>query len=300
MHVLVSGASGLIGSALVPALDTGGHQVTRLVRGAVDGGGDTVRWDTDAGVIDAAALEGVDAVVHLGGETVAGRWTPSKKERIMESRRGGTGLLARTIAGLERPPRTLVCASAIGAYGNRGDEPLTERSDTGSGFLADVVREWEAATRPAAEAGIRVVNLRFGIVLSPRGGALGQMLTPFRLGVGGPLGSGRQYMSWISIDDVVGAIQHALVASRLSGPVNATAPEPVTNRVFSRTLGRVLRRPALLPVPPVALRLLFGQFADEGLLWGQRVLPQRLLESGYQFRHRSLEAALRHVLGRTA
>ena len=300
MHVLVSGASGLIGSALVPALDTGGHRVTRLVRGAGDGGGDTVRWDPDAGVIDAAALEGVDAVVHLAGETVAGRWTRSKKERIMESRRGGTGLLARAIAGLERPPHTLVCASAIGVYGNRGDEPLTERSDTGSGFLADVVREWEAATRPAAEAGIRVVNLRFGIVLSPRGGALGQMLTPFRLGVGGPLGSGRQYMSWISIDDVVGAIQHALVASRLSGPVNATAPEPVTNRVFSRTLGRVLRRPALLPVPPVALRLLFGQFADEGLLWGQRVLPEKLLESGYHFRHPSLEAALRHVLGRTA
>jgi uncharacterized protein len=300
MHVLVSGASGLIGSALAPALDTGGHRVTRLVRGERDGGGETVRWDPDAGVIDAAALEGVDAVVHLAGETVAGRWTRSKKERIMESRRGGTGLLARTIAGLERPPRTLVCASAIGAYGNRGDEPLTERSATGSGFLADVVREWEAATRPAAEAGIRVVNLRFGIVLSPRGGALGQMLTPFRLGVGGPLGSGRQYMSWISIDDVVGAIQHALVAARLSGPVNTTAPEPVTNRVFSRTLGRVLRRPALLPVPPVALRLLFGQFADEGLLWGQRVLPERLLESGYPFRHRSLEAALRHVLGRTA
>ncbi len=224
-HVLVSGASGLIGSALVPALSTAGDRVTRLVRsgGTKEG---SVAWDPAAGRLDAGELRGVNAAVHLAGETVAGRWTDAKRKRILESRTRGTRLLAETLAGLEPRPSVLVCASAIGYYGDRGDEELTEASAPGSGFLADVVGEWEEATRPAAEAGITVVNLRFGVVLSPSGGALGAMLTPFKLGVGGPFGSGDQWMSWIAIDDVVGAIQHALGAGSLSGPVNATAPQP--------------------------------------------------------------------------
>jgi uncharacterized protein (TIGR01777 family) len=297
MRVVVSGASGLIGSALVPALVGEGDPVTRLVRSPRQGGADTLRWDPDAGALDPARLDGIDAVVHLSGETVAGRWNEAKKTRIMESRRRSTRLLAETVARLERPPQVFVSASAVGYYGNGGAEPLTEESPAGEGFLAEVVREWEAATRPAAEAGTRVVNLRFGIVLSREGGALAQMLTPFRLGVGGPLGSGRQYMSWIAIDDVVGALRHALSTADLSGPVNASAPTPVTSKEFARTLGRVLRRPALLPVPPFALRVLFGEFADEGLLWSQRALPAKLTASGYSFHFPELEGALRQVLG---
>ncbi len=227
MRVAVSGASGLIGSALVPALAGAGDLVTRLVRSPRQTGEDTLLWDPDAGTLDRARLEGIDAVVNLAGETVAGRWSEAKKTRIMESRRRSTRLLAETVAALERRPQAFVCASAVGYYGNRGDERLTEESPAGEGFLVEVVREWEAAARPAAEAGTRVVNLRFGIVLSPNGGALRQMLLPFRLGLGGPLGSGRQYMSWIAIDDVVGVARHALGTTGLSGPVNATAPEPV-------------------------------------------------------------------------
>jgi uncharacterized protein len=298
MDVLVSGASGLIGSALVPSLREEGDAVTRLVRSARERAGDTLRWDPDAGDLDPAGLEAIDAVVHLSGETVAGRWSEAKKARIMESRRRSTRLLAETIARLERPPQAFVCASAVGYYGNGGAEILTEESPAGEGFLAEVVREWEAATRPAAEAGTRVVNLRFGVVLSAEGGALGQMLTPFRLGLGGPLGSGRQYMSWIAIDDVVGVVRHVLASAGLSGPVNASAPAPVTSREFARTLGRVLGRPALLPVPRLALRVLFGEFADEGLLWGQRAVPSKLAESGYRFRFPELEGALRQVLGK--
>jgi uncharacterized protein (TIGR01777 family) len=297
MRVLVSGTSGLIGSTLVPALAGEGDSVTRLVRSSRQAGADTLRWDPDAGVLDRAGLEGIDAVVHLSGETVAGRWSEAKKARILESRRRSTRLLAEAVAALERPPQAFVCASAVGYYGNGGAERLTEDSRPGKGFLAEVVREWEAATRPAAEAGTRVVNLRFGIVLSREGGALAQMLTPFRLGVGGPLGSGRQYMSWIALDDVVGVVQHALRSTDLSGPVNTSAPEPVTNKDFARTLGRVLRRPALLPVPPLVLRLMFGEFADEGLLWGQRAVPAKLAASGHSFRFPELEGALRHVLG---
>jgi uncharacterized protein (TIGR01777 family) len=296
MRVVVSGASGLIGSALVPALVGEGDEVTRLVRSPRQAGAGTVRWDPDAGALDRDRLEGVDALVHLSGETVAGRWSEAKKVRIMESRRRSTLLLAAAIAALERPPQVFICASAIGYYGNRGAEHLTEDSPPGKGFLAEVVREWEAATQPAVEAGTRVVNLRFGIVLSREGGALAQMLTPFRLGLGGPLGSGRQYMSWIAIDDVVGAVQHALRTTDLSGPVNASAPEPVTNKEFARTLGRVLRRPALLPVPPLVLRLMFGEFAEEGLLSGQRAVPAKLTASGHTFRFPALEGALQHVL----
>jgi uncharacterized protein len=297
MRVLMSGASGLIGSALVPALVGEGDPVTRLVRSPRQGGADTLRWDPNAGAIDGARLDGIDAVVHLSGETVAGRWSEAKKTRIMESRRRSTRLLAETVARLERPPQAFVSASAVGYYGNGGAERLTEESPAGTGFLAEVVREWEAATQSAAEARIRVVNLRFGIVLSREGGALRQMLTPFRLGLGGPLGSGRQYVSWVAIDDVVGIVQHALRTTDLSGPVNACSPLPVTSKEFARTLGGVLRRPALLPVPPRALRILFGEFADEGLLWSQRAMPAKLVASGYSFHFPELEGALRHVLG---
>jgi uncharacterized protein (TIGR01777 family) len=296
MRVVVSGTSGLIGSALVPALGGEGDAVTRLVRSPRQAGADTLRWDPDAGVLDRARLEGIDAIVHLSGETVAGRWSEAKKARIMESRRRSTRLLAEALAALGRPPQVFVCASAVGYYGNRGAERLTEDSPAVEGFLVEVVREWEAATLPAAEAGTRVVNLRFGIVLSREGGALAQMLTPFRLGLGGQLGNGRQYMSWIAIDDVVGVVQHALRTTDLSGPVNASAPEPVKNKEFARTLGRVLRRPALLPVPPLALRAMFGEFADEGLLWGQRAVPAKLAASDHSFRFPELEGALRHVL----
>ncbi len=295
MNVLVSGASGFIGSALVPALTTGGHSVRKLTRGTPSGK-DEYRWDPVAGDIEPAALAGLDAVVHLTGESVAGRWTAAKKERILRSRVEGTRTLSEALASLSNPPRVLVCASAVGYYGDRGDEVVTEESPSGDGFLAEVVREWEAASRPAEEAGIRVVRFRFGIVLSPAGGALRTMLRPFRLGVGGSLGSGRQWMSWVAIDDVVGAIHHALFTQGLAGAVNAVAPNPVTNAEFSKTLAHVLRRPALLPVPAPALRLVLGEFSQEALA-SVRATPERLRESGYEFRFPDIEPALRHVLG---
>ena len=255
------------------------------------------QWDPAHGRIDASGLEGSDAVVHLAGETVAGRWTASKKRRIVESRVKSTQLLSEALANLDRPPPTLVVASAVGYYGDRGEEPLTEESTPGSGFLADVVKQWEAASEPAERAGIRVVRTRFGIVLSGAGGALKTMLPAFRLGVGGKLGSGRQYMSWVTIDDVVGAIHEGLTNERLSGPVNVVAPAPVTNQEFTRTLGRVLHRPALLAVPGPALRLVLGEFANDAL-GGARVVPARLEAEGYEFRYPRLEPALRHALGR--
>jgi hypothetical protein len=296
MRVLVSGASGFIGSALVPTLTTGGHSVRRLVRRVPSGEGE-YRWNPAAGDVEPSALEGVDAIVHLAGESVAGRWTEPKKERILRSRVEGTPTLSEAIAVLDRPPGVLVCASAIGYYGDRGDEQLTEDSASGEGFLAEVVREWESASRPAEEAGIRVVRLRFGIVLGPSGGALKTMLRPFRLGLGGRLGRGRQWMSWVSIDDVVGAIHHALATEELAGVANTVAPNPVTNAEFTKTLARVLGRPALMPVPAPALRLVLGEFAQETLA-SARVIPGRLLETGYEFRYPELERALRHLLGR--
>jgi uncharacterized protein len=301
LRVAVSGASGLIGSALVPFLTTGGHSVVRLVRSRA-GEGEAL-WNYEHGRVDAAKLEGLDAVVHLAGENIAARWTDARRRRILDSRAIGTRFLAETLARLRRPPRVLVSASAIGIYGNRGDEVLTEASPTLAGppdFLTEVGREWESATEPARAAGIRVVRLRFGLVLTPAGGVLGRMLPPFRLGAGGPLGSGRQWMSWIAIDDLVGAIHHALMTDSLSGPVNATAPNPVTSRTFASTLGRVLNRPAVIPVPAAALRLAFGEMADVALLSSAHVLPARLRESGYAFRYPELEGALRFGLGRPA
>ncbi len=296
MSVLVSGASGLVGSALVPALTADGYSVRRLVRSDPTGD-DEVLWDPGAGRLDSQPFDGIDAVIHLSGETVAGRWTESKKRRIMESRERSTSLLAKTVAALDSPPKVFVCASAIGYYGNRGDAALTERSAAGEGFLTDVVRAWEGATAPVANAGVRVVNTRFGLVLSPKGGLLRQLLTPFKLGLGGPLGSGNQYMSWVAIDDVIGAIVYALSREELSGPVNVTAPNPVTNREFTKTLGSVVHRPTVFKVPGFALRLAFGEFSREAL-GSLRVLPERLEADGYQFRFTQLEDALQHLLGR--
>ena len=297
MKVLVSGASGFVGSRLTARLTDDGHQVTRLVRSHPKPERAEIQWDPAAGGLEPSALAGFDAVVHLAGENISqGRWTDAKKARIRHSRVRGTQLLAQTLARPAGRPKVLVTASAIGFYGNRGDEQLDEQSPPGSGFLAHVCRQWESATEPAAEAGVRVVPLRLGLVLSSTGGALAKMLPIFRLGLGGPLGSGRQYVSWITLDDVIGAIQHAIAADSLRGPVNAVAPHPVTNREFTRALGRALRRPALLPAPAFALRVILGQMADELLLASTRVLPRRLLDSGFRFRDPGLESALKRVL----
>jgi uncharacterized protein (TIGR01777 family) len=296
MKVVITGSSGLVGSALRPALTADGHTIRRLVRGPAAAG--EPRWDPDHGVLAPDALDGAAAVVHLAGESIAGgRWTPARKARIRDSRVRGTALLARSMATLARKPKVFISGSAVGFYGDRGDELLDEGSGPGRGFLADICQEWEAATRPAADAGVRVVNIRLGAVLSGRGGALKKMLPAFRLGAGGPIGTGNQYMSWVAIDEVVGAIQHLLLVDTVAGPVNLVAPSPVTNAEFTKTLGRVLRRPTVLRIPAPVLRFLLGEMADELLLASTRVRPSRLLDSGYRFRHPSLEGALRHVLG---
>ena len=299
LRVAVSGSTGLVGSALIPFLTTGGHRVTRLVRSPPPHAEDEVGWDPTGGSIEAARLEGVDAVVHLAGENIAaGRWTAATKVRITESRVRGTQLLCESLARLRQRPKVLVCASAIGYYGDRGATTVDEGSTPGQGFLADVCRAWEAATAPAIDAGIRVVHLRLGVVLTAAGGALAKLLLPFQLGAGGRLGSGNQYMSWIVIDDVIGAILHSIRTDTLRGAVNAVAPQPVTNLDFTTTLGRVLRRPTLLPVPAAAARLAFGEMADEMLLASTRVAPTRLTAMHYTFRYADLEAALRHTLGK--
>jgi uncharacterized protein (TIGR01777 family) len=261
--------------------------------------GESWGWDPERGTILPTGQEEPDAVVHLAGENIAGaRWTQRQKALIRDSRVKGTRALSDLIGRRSPPPKVLVCASAVGYYGDRGDESLTEESASGSGFLPDVCREWEAACQPAAEKGIRVVNLRIGVVLSPAGGALARMLTPFKLGAGGVIGGGRQYMSWIALDDVVSAIHFALTHEILRGPVNGVAPNPVTNRSFTQTLGRALSRPILFPMPAFAARLALGEMADALLLAGARVLPARLLESGFVFRYPDLEGALRHLLGK--
>jgi hypothetical protein len=297
--VAVSGAGGLIGSALVSSLAAKGHRVVSLVRRAPRPGEDALAWDPSSGAITPAGSTVPDAVVHLAGESIVGlRWTAEKKRRIRESRVTATRLLVQTLTRLPTPPAVLISASGIGYYGSRGDGVVTEDSRQGTGFLADLSRDWEAATATAIAQGIRVVQLRIGVVLSARGGALATMLTPFKLGLGGVIGDGAQWMSWIALDDVIGAIHHILATDALRGPVNAVAPAPVTNAEFTRTLGRVLGRPTLVPLPAFAARLALGQMADELLLASQRVLPARLEASGYPFRHPTLEGALRAALGR--
>ena len=299
MRTLITGATGLIGSALAHALRAEGHEVRRLVRSSDGLQAGDAHWDPASGEVDAAALEDLDAVVHLAGENIAaGRWTVSRKERIRRSRVQGTRLLCDGLARLTSPPGVIICASAVGYYGNRGDELLDEQSAPGTGFLADVCAEWEAAADRARERGIRVVHQRLGVVLSERGGALTQMLRVFRLGLGGRLGSGVQYLSWITLEDTVGAIRHGLDTDGLEGPVNTTAPGAVTNAAFTAALGRVLGRPAFCHAPAFALRLALGEMAEEALLASARAAPTKLLDSGYKFRHPDLEGALRAVLGR--
>jgi uncharacterized protein (TIGR01777 family) len=296
LSILVSGASGTVGTDLVPALAAAGHGVTLLVRRPPRPGSAEIRWDP-TGAPDAGLFEGFDAVIHLAGESIASsNWSEDKKARILNSRVQGTATLAASLARMTRPPRVVVAASAIGYYGDRGDESLAEESTSGTGFLAEVCRQWEAALAPAARAGIRVVNLRLGMVLSARGGALRKMLTPFKLGLGGRLGSGLQWISWISIADVVAAIQHLLADERLRGPVNAVSPQPVTNADFTRALGQALRRPTLFPMPAFVVRTVFGQLGEELLLASQRVEPARLKATGFQFRHPAIGACLRELL----
>jgi uncharacterized protein len=296
MNVLISGATGLIGSALVPELEAKGHTVTRLSRSRAGAG--TIRWDPSAGTID-GDLGGTEAVVHLAGESIAqGRWSPDKKRRILDSRVKGTRLLAEGIAALPEPPKVMVSTSAVGYYGDRGDEVLTEESASGADFLARVCREWEAAAEPARRAGIRVVYPRLGIVLSPEGGALGTTLPIFKLGGGGKIGSGRQWWSWVALDDVVGSIVHALTDEGVEGPVNVGSPNPMTNAEYTKVLGRVLGRPTVLPLPAPAARVMLGEMADALLLASQRMEPAKLKATGYDFRHPQLEGALRHLLGR--
>ena len=289
MRIAVTGSTGLIGSALVPWLTNGGHEVIRMRRPA--------DWDPDAGTIHAAVLNGVGAVVHLAGENIAaGRWTATRKARIRDSRVKATKLIAETLGNMEKPPQVLVSASAIGYYGDRGREVLREDSAPGTGFLADVCRHWESATDAATRKGIRVVHLRTGIVLSEKGGALKQMLLPFKVGLGGKVGSGNQYWSWISLDDLCSVIIHCIQANGLHGAVNTVSPSPVTNLEFTKVLGRVLQRPTIFPVPSFAARLVFGEMADALLLASVRVEPAKLLASRFLFRHKDLEAALKAVL----
>ena len=296
MRILLSGAHGLVGTALIKAFEPEAHEIFRLVRYAPRDESE-IEWSPDRYSIALARLEGFDAVVHLAGESIAeGRWTDEKKKRIRESRAKGTRLLSDALANLSYPPKTLISASAIGYYGNRGDELLTEQSAPGDDFLAEVCVEWEKATELAKEKGIRTVNARFGIILDKKGGALAKMLPPFRMGVGGRIGSGKQWMSWIALDDVVGGIEFALASDSLNGPVNFVAPNPVTNADFTKTLGRALSRPTIFPIPAFGVRLVFGEMADALLLSSQRVEPHRLFEAQYPFQHLELESALRHVL----
>jgi uncharacterized protein (TIGR01777 family) len=301
MKVLVTGSTGMVGSALVSSLAAQGHHVTRLVRSSQPAAEATAFWDPDKDQIDAAALEDLDVAVHLAGENIAaGRWNAERKARIRDSRVRGTRLLSETLARLSRPPKALLSASAIGYYGSRGDEVMREESSPGTDFLAEVCRDWEAATTPALDRGIRVIQMRIGVILSSRGGALVKMLTPFKLGAGGRVGSGRQYMSWIALDDVVGAIHHCWMTESLQGPVNLVTPNPVTNLEFTKTLGRVLGRPTIMPLPAFAARLAIGEMADALLLASTRVEPGKLIATNSAFRFPRLEEALRHVLGKPA
>jgi uncharacterized protein len=297
LQVLISGASGLVGRELTTFLERRGDLVLKLVRTKARADKKNVYWDPDAGLLDGAGLENVDAVVHLAGENIAeGKWTDEKKARIRDSRVKGTTLLSKRISSLKAKPRVLVSASAIGIYGNRGSEVLTENSSPGDDFLSGVCRDWESSTNAAKEAGIRVVNARIGIVLSKAGGALGKLLVPFKMGVGGRVGDGKQYMSWIAIADLISAIAFAIGSDFLNGPVNLVAPNPVTNEAFTNALGEVLSRPTILPAPAFAMRMFFGEMADALLLSSARVMPEKLISSGYKFQYPELKSALKSVL----
>jgi uncharacterized protein (TIGR01777 family) len=295
MKIVVSGSHGLVGKALINALTAEGHEIVRLVRNKPNAA--EIEWHPNQAKLDASSLEGLDAVVHLAGESIAsGRWSEAKKRAIRDSRVKGTSLLSEALAQLSRPPAVFVSASAIGYYGNRGDELLTENSAPGNDFLANVCIEWENATRAAMEKGIRTVHARFGIILDANEGALGKMLTPFRMGVGGRVGNGKQWMSWIAIDDVVNGLKFLIEDGSTGGPVNFVAPNPVTNAEFTKTLGRVLSKPTFLPMPEFGVRLAFGEMGDALLLGSQRVEPAVLKEKGFRFAQPSLESALRHIL----
>jgi uncharacterized protein len=297
LHMLISGSSGLIGRRLVPCLIAAGHSVTKLVRYSPQAGEPSLFWDPEAGIIDLSTLKGLDAVIHLAGESiVSGRWSEKKKKQIRDSRTRGTRLLAETLAFMQSPPEVMISASAVGYYGNRGEELLNESSSPGNGFLAEVCSEWETACEPAAGGGIRVVNLRLGTVLSNEGGALAAMLPAFKTGLGGKLGSGEQYMSWISLDDTLRSILHCLFSSTVSGPVNVVAPNPVKNRVFARIIARVLGRPAFCHLPAFILKTVLGQMAEELLLTSTRVEPAKLQRTGFVFRYSDLENTLRYLL----
>lgn len=296
MKILIGGSHGLVGTALIKSLEAQGHEIFRLVRHA-PGAKTEVEWSPDRYSIALARIEGFDAVVNLAGESIAeGRWTDEKKRRIRESRVKGTKLLGDALANLAVPPKTFICASAIGYYGSRDDETLTEASAPGDDFLSKVCAEWEEATALAKEKGIRVINARFGIILDTDGGALKKMLPPFRMGAGGKIGSGKQWMSWIALDDVIGALNFGLTHDSLRGPVNFVAPNPVTNAEFTTTLGKVLSRPTLLPMPAFMVKLIFGEMGEALLLGSQRVAPKSLIAEGYEFRYSQLEPALRHIL----
>src|ERR1044072_2484505 len=297
MKILVSGSHGLVGKALTRALTDDGHEVVRLVRRERKVGAPEIEWYPDEGRIDAARLEGIEAAIHLAGDNIAGgRWTAQKKRTIRESRVEGPLLLSETLASLSRPPLVFISASAIGIYGNRGDELLTEQSLPGKDFLANVCIDWEAATISATEKGIRTIHARFGVILDAREGALAKMLPPFRAGLGGKIGSGQQWMSWVALDDVVAALKFLLADRRIQGPVNVVAPNPVTNEEFTKTLGRVLSRTTFLPMPAFAARLAFGEMADALLLSSQKVDPAVLEDNGFLFSWPTLEPALQHIL----
>jgi uncharacterized protein (TIGR01777 family) len=300
LTIALTGATGLIGSALVQLLRAHGHTVRRFVRSTRDAGKGDVVWDAERTDLPAGALDGVDAVINLAGAPVAQRWTSERKHDIRASRVLGTEKLAHAIAAMAQKPRVLLNGSAVGYYGDRGDEVLTESSAPGHDFLAGVCVEWERATAPAADAGVRVVLLRTGVVLSKEGGALAKLLPPFRLGMGGPLGSGEQWMSWIALEDHLRAMEHCLFADEVRGAMNLVAPNPVRNSHFATTLGRVLARPALIPVPAIALTLMYGEMARATLLASQRALPDALAATGFDFRQPTLEGALRSLLAPAA
>lgn len=296
-RILVSGSTGFIGSSLVPALRSQGLCVVRLARCGAKADDDSVAWNPDAGELDSSSVEGFDAVVHLAAESIAAhRWTEKEKRRIMDSRAQGTRLLCKKMAALAKPPRVIVSASAMGYYGERGDDLLTEKEPPGKGFLCDVVRAWEDATRAAIESGIRVVNLRLGIVLGLGGGTLGELLPLFRIGLGGPLAGGRQFLSWITMQDVIGVIQYAMATETLRGPVNVVSPNPLRQHEFARLLGRVMKRPVWFNVPRWALQLRLGRELADSLLRSARVVPEKLLAGRYRFQYPELEAGLRAVL----